>query len=412
MISYNQSQQILTKVARSFPVESETITLEESTGRILTHDVVAREPNPLFDNSAMDGFAVNHHELVTQFHDDFCELEVQSLIAAGDAPILHDIKGAAIEIMTGAKIPSPYYDTVIRIEDVEVVHENSVKKIRLRQVPHLGANIRKVGEDFKEGQILLKKGTKVNHQHLMALATQGIDEIEVGKKVKIGIVSTGKEIVEYKKKALSPGQIRNSTGVYLLSYLKSALQEVVNFGNIEDDENTYIKKIKEAFDQDIQVVLSTGAVSMGVYDFVRSALEKIGATIHFHKCAIRPGKPILFASLLYKNRMRFIFGLPGNPVSTAVGLRFFVMPFLNTLQGRTEDTTALGTLIKNVQKPEGLTCFFKAKTETLDEKMQVESLPGQASFMVSPLIKSNAWILLPDEGTIFSAGTNVEVISL
>lgn len=414
MISYSESLQILEEVAQTHTGElAEEVVLAQSVDRVLAEDLWARENNPPFDNSAMDGFAINTAAIADLAVASNNWIPVQTRIGAGDTAFHVEPLEGAVEIMTGAPLPNPYYDSVVRVECVQVKeNQQGQKMIRLNSKPLLGENIRRTGEDTKVGDLLLCKGERVSHQHLLVLATQGISRLKVKKQIKIGILSTGKEIVDVERKELRFGQIRNSTGVYLESALSSPLYEVKNCGISQDDEASYLAMIQELFDEDVELLISTGAVSMGVYDFVRPALESIGAKIHFHKCAIRPGKPILLASVDHKGKTRFIFGLPGNPISTLVGFRFFIRPFIDFLLQCKPETPFTAVLASDTKKPEGLKCFFKAKMFADGPKTMVESFRGQSSFMVSPLLQSNAWVVLPEEGTLIRAGTHVEVFTL
>lgn len=411
MISYEESFKILTDIAKQHKGDLEDeVPLERSVGRVLAEDIFAQENNPPFDNSAMDGFAVNAAAATNLLND---WISVKALIGAGDpAPEIQNIDGA-VEIMTGAPIPNAYYDSVVRVEDVEVKTDSRGGKIiRLSSPPKPKDNIRLTGEDTKIGEKLLSKGQVISCHHVLALATQGISRVKVKRELKIGLLSTGKELVDYRSKELQFGQIRNSTGVYLQTALTDPLFKVSSYGIIQDDPEIYIEKIKDILKDDTEILISTGAVSMGVYDFVKPALEGLGAKVCFHKCAIRPGKPILFATIFYDKKVRFIFGVPGNPISTLVGLKFFIRPFIDSLLGCEVETPLLAVLASDTKKPEGLKCFFNAKIFSDEAGIKVEPLKGQASFKVSPLLQSNAWVVFPKEGSLMKRGTQVEVFHL
>ncbi len=414
MIMYDESIAILKEMSEKFPfTQTETVQLPQSVGRILAEDLVAVENNPPFDNSAMDGFAVNVAALEKANEERGGWIPVQTLISAGDRNISVKKVFSAIQIMTGAPVPDAYFDSVVRVEDAEQKKDVSGNElIRLKVIPQIGDNIRRIGEDTKIGDILYTKGMRISNEQLLPLATQGFSLLKVKKAINVGILSTGKEIVPHDTKELRPGQIRNSTGVYLEAVLSGSSLKIRNHGIIQDDPDLYIQELKSIFDNECDVLISTGAVSMGIHDFVRPALENLGAEIHFHKCAIRPGKPVLFASINYNGRIRFIFGVPGNPVSTAVGFKFFVKPFLDFLLLGSTEKPIKAILNSDTKKPEGLKCFFKAKVDFQSPKTSVEALKGQASFMVSPLIRSNAWVVFPESGSIVKKGTEVEVFTL
>lgn len=414
MISYQESQEILKKVASQFSLtEVEEVELENSVGRILASPIYSREMNPPFDNSAMDGFALKLSELSHAEIAGEQWIPVEGLIAAGDVDyeLLGDCK--AVEIMTGAPLPSSRYSSVIRVEDVDQrVEGKGRKEVRLHKIPNTGENIRRAGEDTKAGEILLVKNEIVQIRHILPLATQGITKLQVIRRLGVGIISTGQEIVDYHIPMLQPGQIRNSTGIYLEKVMESPRIHLKNFGIVSDKPEVYRRILVEAFDCGIDVVVSTGAVSMGVFDFVRPILEKMGAHVHFHKCAIRPGKPILFASLKHEGRTKYVFGVPGNPVSTAVGFNFFVKPFFDSIFGIQPPRIQTMKLLERVDKPEGLQCFFKARVLRNGDEQQVRALKGQASFMVKPLLESDAWVVLPEDGRFIEKGERVEVMPI
>ncbi|HNA63027.1 MAG TPA: molybdopterin-binding protein, partial [Rhabdochlamydiaceae bacterium] len=161
------------------------------------------------------------------------------------------------------------------------------------------------------------------------------------------------------------------------------------------------------------LIISTGAVSMGKYDFVSEVLDEIGSKTYFHKVAIRPGKPVLFAELGTSTQKKCaFFGVPGNPVSTAVGLRFFIEPFLRANLGLEREQSIPAMLLRESTKPEGLRCFFKGRAKFEKSGISVEALKGQASYMVSSLLGANCWVIFPEEGSHVKANETVEIVPL
>jgi len=412
MVRYDEALAIFSQFGSS--PEFEDIAIADAIGRVLSETLVAREASPPFDNSAMDGFAVSSARLSLAARENPIELKAQGCLAAGDAPTGFYSADRAVEIMTGAVLPSDVYDAVVKIEDVEVKRgpDGRALSVRFHGPAKAGENVRRRGEDFKDGQTVLEKGARIEPQHLLAMTTLGWGRVRVAKAPRFAILSTGNELVPYDTRVLKPGQIRNSTALYLEAYLRARGFPLRNLGSIGDTVGAFKRTVTQAFEEGADILISTGAVSMGQFDFVRPALEEMGARIHFHKCAIRPGKPILFASLEAGGRKRFIFGVPGNPVSTAVGLRFFVLPFVACLLGARNEVVRRMPLAEDVGKPEGLKCFFKAETMLTEEAAKVRALKGQASFMVSPLLKANAWVVLPERGILAEAGMMVEVFDL
>ena len=432
LILYAQALEILGMQAQEFfkknSLPTEKIKLENSVGRILSQDVFSKEDLPAFDNSAMDGFCVNSEYVNSALKNRVVELPVVASLAAGDVlDKLQDIElspACAIEIMTGAPFPSKneraHFDFVIKVEDVVPVKNTQgiIKAIQVTQPLGSKSNVRSIGEDFKKGQLVLKKGEKILTQHLLALAGLGIFEVEVYKSIEIALLATGEELVAYNQVDLASGKIRNSTALYLEKWFAEKDFKVKNYGIIGDDEDQYQAVIKKSFADGAQVFISTGAVSQGKFDFVKSVLEKMGVNIHFHKCAIRPGKPILFGSLNYKGQLKFIFGIPGNPVATAIAARFFVLPFLQKLQSEQDRDNnikldkQLAMLSEDFKKPQGLRCFFKAQIYQEKNQLYVRTLSGQSSFQVQPLLESNAWVVFPEQNNSVQKGTVVEVYNL
>jgi molybdopterin molybdotransferase len=316
--------------------------------------------------------------------------------------------------MTGAPIPQNSYDAVIKVEDVKVERDSSgnAKKIEVSRSIKAGENIRYQGTDIKKGQLILKSNTKLLPDNIMVCASLGAVSIPVYRKPRVLIVSTGNEIVDASSQELKPGMVRNSTSSYLISILKKFGAQVCYLGIIQDEPKVYKDKLQKALEEKYDVIISTGAVSMGQYDFVPHACEELGAKIYFHKVAIRPGKPILFASWENKSMYQTVFfGLPGNPVSSAVGFQFFVEPYLRIILGLEPLKTFFARLHSDCKKPKGLRSFYKANLKFLDDAcLEVEVHSRQESYIVSALSDTNAWAILPEESDYLVKGSLVEVI--
>ena len=414
MISYDQAQTILAQVALQVPFSTEEISLSDANGRVLAEDLYAREMVPAFANSAMDGFALRSQDFLDFSSEKPLRLRVGGMIGAGDEIEQVQQSAQALEIMTGAPMPAGGFDAVVKIEDVEVTRDETglASWIEIHRPVIQFENVRHAGEDFKIGDLILASGSQISTVHLLALAALGISRLKVRSRLSVGLISTGKELVDYCAQELNPGQIRNSTGLFLEQSLKALGLSIHNFGIIGDTIQEYKDALKRALDAGCKIIVSTGAVSMGQFDFVKPALLEMGAQIYFHKCAIRPGKPILFAQLNDKTESAYIFGVPGNPVSTAVGFQFFIKPFLQQAMGLPPDEVKEVELEADVKKPDGLATFYKAQSAGTAGRERVRSLPGQASFMVSPLLKTNAWLLLPEDGTVFQKGSQVKVVHI
>jgi molybdopterin molybdotransferase len=387
----------------------EQIRLEAIVGRVAAQEVRSPEDIPAFDNSAMDGFAVRSEDTAGASAERPVSLPVQGRLAAGDDA--SGVRaGGAVEIMTGAPLPRGF-DAVIRIEDTEVVRgpAGDASEVTLRSPAPRGQHVRPRGDDFPSGHRLVAPGELLRPEHLSALATVGVASVLVRKRPRIALVTTGKEVVPHTTASLAPGQIRNSNAPWLAAAVDLAGAECVYLESVGDEPQDFRRAVGRALERDADVLLTTGAVSMGRHDYVAPELKALGAATHFHKVAIRPGKPIAFAEL---PRGPAVFALPGNPVSTAVGFRFFVLPFLRAISGVAREVTYRATLRNDAHKPDGLRCFFKAWVDLAPRGTSVEVLRGQGSAVVSAMIEANAWAILPEAGERCAAGTELEVVPL
>lgn len=376
MLTYNEALPILRQVSQQKRTESELVGLEESAGRILSQDMISTENLPTFSNSAMDGFLV-------QTPVQSMRLELQGFVAAGDEA-MRVKPGHAIEIMTGAPLIFTGHEAVVRLEDTQGLGN----QIELQIDPKPGDNIRLAGSDVEIGQKVLSAAQKIGPEQIMLLAALGITQIPVWKKLKVALISTGNEIMNQ--------QIRNSTGPYLIAALKNLGLEVLNLGICPDEPKLFDALLTQALDLKADLIISTGAVSVGVFDFVLSVLEKRQAHIYFHKVAIRPGKPILFAQL----GSAVFFGMPGNPMATAVGFNFFLKPYLEEPQ-----KPLIAKLLRDTHKPKDLKAFFQAKLSGAE----VDVFSKQASYCMAGFAQANSWAVLPEEQDLILAGSNIEV---
>lgn len=401
MISFTDALKTIKETASLLPCES--IPLLDSLLRISAESVNANEQMPPFDNSAMDGYAVMRKDTL----NPPTKLPVIGTIIAGDLPIFKPtIMPAAYEIMTGAPLPSGY-DCVIKMEDVEP-EEGFVK---IFKPGDLLENVRRKGEDFQTEDIIIANGTRIMPKHIMALASFGVTHIKVRKRPTISILTTGNELISYNEQTRGPlpaGKIRDNNGPYLLTALKLLGAEPRIHKTIPDDSQAFIHQLEEILQNSPDIIITTGAVSKGKFDFIYESLHKINAKILFHGVAIRPGKPILFAKL---NSTAF-FGLPGNPISAAVGLRFFVEPYLSQLLGTPIEKTIKATLQNETNKSKDLLCFYKARLNIQGEKPLVSILEGQSSHMINSLLKSNAWAILAPGREKFGMDEAIDVLPL
>ncbi len=294
---------------------SERVAFEDSLYRILAEDIHSDVDMPPFNKAAMDGYACRRADLGM-------ELKVLEAIAAGDIPTHAIGKGQCSKIMTGAMVPEGA-DTVIMVEQT---HESKPGHIRFGG-EKTRSNIALLGEEVTKGQLVWKKGMQVFPQHIAILAAVGAVEPLVAIRPRVAILSTGDELVEPRQNP-GPGKIRNSNGFQLEAQVRAARAIPHYMGIVPDNEIATTKAITTALDENHVVVLS-GGVSAGDYDFVPKIMRQCGVSIRFQKVAVKPGRPTVFG----RAGDKAIFGLPGNPVSSFINFETFVKPLIYAMMG-------------------------------------------------------------------------------
>lgn len=388
------------------PLVIERVGLTQARGRVLSTAIHAPRALPPFDSSAMDGFALRwHNELGLGL-----KLTVRSEQAAGDG-IAAQSEGAC-SIMTGARIPDGL-DTVVPVEDCDVLARDDSGRpmvIALSAIPRAGQHLRRCGEDVALGERVLEAGARLTDEAIAVLRGIGIGEVAVRRRPRLALACTGRELVDLDGAELAPGQIANTNGPYLTQLFVDAGADVVECLTLPDDPDVLAAHLERWFADGLDLVVTTGAVSMGRYDFVPDALAAAGATIHFHKLRMRPGKPLLFAT---SPGGTLIFGLPGNPISSTVGARFFVGAALRAMSGRSIETALMLPLADDVRKKPGFAMIQKAACILdADGRLRVRLFTGQESFKIAPLLAADAWVLLPEAADIVPAGSLVLVFPL
>lgn len=397
MISYSDAVQLLLK--HTGAPRTQTLPLLQALGKIASNDIASTMDVPSFRNSAMDGFAVCCADITDASTDNPIALTITKTIAAGDM-IVEGKAACAVQIMTGAPVPEPF-DAVIPIEDVVIEND----RVIFKRPAKLYENIRFPGEDVKMGQRVISRGECITAEHIMLLAALGIAELDVYTLPTLHIMSTGKEIIDHIDSPLPEGKIYNSNAPYLLARAAEMGITAQYEGIIADDAAQFEASVSAI--PAGSIIITTGAVSKGVWDFIPESLKRLGAVTHFHRVNIRPGKPVLFATL--PNGSLF-FGLPGNPISTAIGFRFFVQPVLRALQGLPAEQPVMARLENGFTKKGKFRQFLKATLKANANGELLASISsGQESFKISPMAESNAWAVLAEEQTDYKAGTLIPV---
>lgn len=408
MIAYHDAILKIQATAQARTLKGERLPLLTAVGRILNEDIFSSEDIPARDNSAMDGFVVRSEETLGATAEIPAVFPVFGYIAAGD-PVLQrkEVDEGVYGIMTGALLPEQEFDAVVKVEDVEVFFDGGRSFISLKSPVPKGNNIRPRGSDFTKGTLILKRGHCLRHEDLMALAALGHKEVCVYRKLKVGLICTGKEVVPYSIGSIDPHQVRNSSAPFLQSYFSELGCDVNVFEQIEDSPERFHQRFQQLICDGYDLLLTTGGVSMGNWDYVTDSLKKMGVRIEFHKVAIRPGKPLLFG--VHEQSGTAVFGLPGNPVSTAVGASFFVSTYLRSLRGEPAQKGLSIPCSHSMKKPLGLRSFFKARIEYEQGSSRVRILQGQGSYMLHSLLEANCWAVLSEEGDHLEEGTRLEV---
>lgn len=398
MISYRTALDLIDQNIKTN--NTELRSLYEIYGYVNAEGIYSNDNIPGNDNSAMDGFAIKYEDVLSATIENPVKLKIAGVIPAGK-PTENILKnGEVYSIMTGAVIPDGA-DSVIRQEDVDeqdgYVLINSTLKI--------GNNIRKAGEDIAKGAKVLLKGKKINYADAGILASIGMSEVKVYKKPTVSIFVTGDELVEPNEK-LTKGKVRNSNLYTLYNMLLKfgIVPKIVEKGSdsLEDVKN----KIQNNMDSDI--LITTGAVSVGKFDFIKDALDDLGFERVFWRVAQKPGKPLLFGKL--KNTL--IFGLPGNPVSAAVSFKVYVETAIKKIMGYEDYFPEIltGELSENISKNIKLTHFVAGKIKIENGRIKINQLPKQGSGILSKMSISDCLLVLPEGRDDFNKNEIVEYI--
>jgi molybdopterin molybdotransferase len=399
VIEYTEALQLL--LGRCRLLETGPCLSGDALDRVLATPIHAPCALPLFDNAAMDGYALESAGKTLHAGSEF---HVAGVIPAG-AALPAEANGAAWEIMTGAGLPDGF-DCVAALENTGRLGDG---RMRLGTDVHPRQNVRRRGSDIEPGEKVAMAGQRIDPALCMVLAALGVERVEVRRKPRVAILSTGKELVADPSLPLGPGQIRAASAPYLEASLRAFGADVVVTLTLDDDPAIFAAELQRAAAQ-VDLVLSTGAVSMGRHDFIPTSLERIGARLLFHKVGIRPGKPLLAAMLPGGPLM---IGLPGNPLATAAGFRFVVVPALRAMLGMAPEQPLRVRLSASGERRAGLRHFLKARVDhDPDGVLQAILLDGQESFRMVPLLKANAWAVVPREAGGSQEEAMIDVLPL
>ena len=386
MIPIKEAKSIVEK--HLFKVKKEQVLLKNAGDRILAQDVVATFPSPWFDNSAMDGFAVRSVDTIGASKEDPVSLKVIGISSAGTPSNLTLNPGECIQCMTGATIPNGA-DAVLMVEHTSGFSDNDSVLIFLET--HPGKHIRKKGEEVQKGDPLISKGTRITPSEIGTLASFGFRKFSVVKKPQIAIFGTGDELIE-PGESIDKGQVYNSN-LYIFADLVKKIGGDVTIKKVvkdnKDSLNSFLSKALKTSD----VIISSGGISMGRFDYVRDVYIGLEVKEHFWKVAQKPGKPLFFGT----ENDTLIFGLPGNPISAYIAFMEWVWPVLESMMGIPISKPITGFLTESFPREKYKYRYLFGQTWLENEKLFCKPSEKTGSHMLSSSLSANC-ILRSDHG--------------
>jgi len=395
-IPYERSLELLDTIDLA-PTSSTQVALPNALGKILAHDIIASKNDPEFPTASMDGYAIRHQDI-----------SLGILKVLGDNPAGNDEQrvlqqGECIKTFTGSKMPQGS-DTLIPIENV--TFEDGFIKIN-EEVP-LGFAVRPVGEGYKKGEILIHKGTKISYVEIGVLAALGIVMVDVIIPPKVAVLATGSEILNLGECSNNPATIRSSNNYTIAALCQSAGAEVFQMGTIKDDKESILKAFQNAIDSS-DIIISTGGVSVGDYDFVKDIVPALGFEVLFHGVAIKPGRHILIA---YKEG-KVIIALPGFAYSSTITAILYALPLIAKYLAKESPYKVVEAKLKeDFKKRTPFSEFRACNVEVIDGQYYCDfeaKKVGSSAILVNML--HNAGVMIAGvEDSYLEAGTMVHII--
>ncbi len=396
MISW---QDAITNISQNTNVQqSETISIDLALDRIVSEDIYSPISLPMFDNSAMDGFAVNFNAIAQEYNVKLQPLPAH--YAGSKIPDIDVVDGFCLPITTGAKIPEGF-DTVIPIENTK---QDDDKILFLSKITQ-GSNIRKKGSDIEKKQLVIAKGTKINGYHLAILGGLGIKDVSVYQKINVLVIISGDEIINDNE-----AQIFDANSPFINGFLQKMNVNIVAVKHVGDDKDL-VCSIVEKWQHKIDAVITTGAVSMGGKDFIPAAAEMLDFDVIFHKVKQRPGKPMFFAKA--RNKDVLWFGMPGNPVAVQANMRFMFTSFYNKKHGLNMEEPTKAIFKGSFNKKQGMSHFVRGVSYIDNNGIQIfKILQNQQSYQVKNLGNANSWAKLDYDKANIEDGSVVDIFPL
>jgi molybdopterin molybdotransferase len=386
---------------------TELVSINESFGRCLSEDIIATSDVPHFDRAPYDGFAVRSVDTNKASQSNPVEFEVVDHIGAGMVSKKVVGHNQAVRIMTGAMMPKGT-DAVVMFEVAQDYEKDGTSFMSIKRSFKKGDNVSFTGEDAKQGEILVKKGTLINPGIQAMLATFGYKRVPVAKKPVVGLFATGTELLEVEEE-LVPGKIRNSNSHMIAAQIERSGGIVHYFGKLPDEFNTCFEAVKNALNE-VDVLITTGGVSVGDFDYLPAIYEKLGAEVFFNKVAMRPGSVTTVAQ--YNGKI--LFGLSGNPSACYVGFELFARPIIRRMLFSKKPHLRREKAILEVDflKANPFTRFVRSSVFIEDGRLRVAPSGLDKSNIIMSLSGANSLTILPGGTRGFTAGSEVEVLLL
>ncbi len=389
----------------SQPVE--TVELIHSVNRFLAEDLIVQHPVPAFDRSLYDGYAIRAQDTYAASTENPVLFDVIGEIGAGSVFSATVHSGQVVRIMTGAEMPATC-NAVIMLEDVTEYTSDGTLKIAISQKVITGERVFAKGSELTEGTCIVAKGTQITPGVTGLLATFGVHQVKVKKKPLVGVLATGSELLEIDE-PLTQGKIRNSNAYMLLSQVEQAGGEALYFGKLEDDVEKSVQMMQEAL-QHVDVLITTGGVSVGDYDYIPAVYSRLGADVLFNKIAMRPGSVTTVA----KRENQYLIGLSGNPSACFIGFELLVRPLIQKRLGSTSPhlLAAKAILREAFPKPNNFTQIVRM-TFTFEQGQLVVASNGlNMSGSVTSIAGAEALAILRPTTTGYNRGEVVDVLLL
>jgi molybdopterin molybdotransferase len=379
------------------------VNLAEASGHILAEKVCSPFPMPRFDNSAMDGFAVRAQDTETAREGNPVSLTLAGIVPAGTQESLTVGPRQCAQIMTGAPLP-PGADAVVKVEDTSGFEDETTVQVYSSVNP--GENVRFKGEEIAKGTPLLSAGTRLTAAEIGVLATFGLAQVEVAPAVRMAILITGDEL-QLPGQKLGPGQIYNSNLPVLVELSRQAGTEILTQRWLPDDQKTLRKSLQKALET-CDVIVTSGGISMGRFDFLREILTSLGVQEHIWKVAQKPGKPLYFGT----RGNVLVFGLPGNPVSAFIGFMIWVWPVLEKMQGKEPDPFIEVILTAPFPRDKSKHRFLFGKVHAEYGRLVGQPTEKVGSHMLTSSLKANAILMAEPGKESLSSGKTIEAFLL